>query len=459
VSIIVPRFQVPNPLDLMFFAFDRAARRLGLPGAFIHFNLELGGQLDVEGLKRTLAAVHRVYPATGSRLEWSPVLGRPRWRLDVCPPDLDRVVQVHRLRPATEEELQRRIDGLLGTPVDLVNLPPLQFHVFRGLSGGDLLAVRWPHALMDARGGCVVMEEIERLYQTAPDPSALTSAGDELHDDFARLTAGNRAGQGLALLRKWVAPDPSREWRNAQLPVAPELGELGPLRSAVRRLSAGEVRRVHEVSRRLCPSVRFGAFLRACAIRALHHLMPRPQRPRTRYSVPYVIEGRERPCRRPVCRNMFNLERVGVPADLAPDRAGVARLLHDRTAEMLAGGPTAGYLATVVRLSRLPTAVVAGLVRRSLTTEPPSWQRGELAEPPSLPMGFLRAFTRDMPTFCGARLLRTYAFRPPLPRVGLAAQVAAEQGQLTICGFYFEARAAMMHRFLDEFTAALLETD
>ena len=450
----------------MFFAFDRAAERLDLPGAFIHTHMELGGRLDVAGLRRALAALHRVYPVTNSRLERSAVLGRPRWHLDVRPPDLDRVVRVHQLDPANDESLRREIEKLLSARIDPVHLPPLQFHVFTGLDRGDVLVVRWPHALMDGRGGFVIIEEIERLYREKPEPATLASAGDEGRDDFARLVSGKPAVSRLRgrPLRSWVTETRTSSHRepgerDAQLPLAPPLGELGPLRFAVRHLPADEVRQARDVAAHLCPSVRFGAFLRAAAVRALHRLMPQPPRPRTSYSVPYLIEGRDRPYRVPVCRNLFSLERVRVPAALAADRRAVATLLHERTADMLARGPMTRYLASVLRLSRLPTSVLAALVRHSLIAGLPPWQRGDLAEPPSLPMGFIRAFTRAMPTFCGAELRRTYVFRLPLPRVGMGIQVTADHGQLTIGGLCFEAQAAMMRQFLDDFVAALLDAD
>lgn len=457
MSSVIPEFQIPNPLDLLFFAFDRAGDRLSLPGAFIHMHLELAGQVDVPGLRRAVACLHRLYPVTHSRLEWTTMMGHPRWRLHVPAADLQSVVQVHELSPAAPAELSRRIDALLNRRIDARRLPPLRFHVMRGLAEGDLLVIRWPHALMDARGGFIIMETIDRLYRENADPSAITSAGDERLNGLERLRqleAGPRPSRDRSRACK-----PRDAGRDAQLPVCPEFRELGPLKADIRRLDVDECRMAQEVSRRLCPSARFGAFLRACAIRSLDRIMPTFPRGNLRYSVPYVLEAREPPYRSPVCRNLFSLDRLSVPARIASDRAAVAMQLHEGTASMLEAGLQTRHLATAMQIARLPTAVLGVGVRRSLILPPSPWQRGEVSEPPSMPMGFMQAFGQEAQVFCGAQIRYVHAFRPPLPRAGIGIQVIGQQGRLAVCGLCFEARERMMRTFLDDFVAGLVSTE
>jgi hypothetical protein len=86
----LPRYQEPNPIDLYFFAADQAIRRIGLPGTNIHLCLELNGRVDVDGLRRSVDLLRRIYPAVGSRLEQSSITGRPRRRLDAAPHDPGR---------------------------------------------------------------------------------------------------------------------------------------------------------------------------------------------------------------------------------------------------------------------------------------------------------------------------------------------------------------------------------
>lgn len=453
--MIAPEFHLPNALDLLFFAFDRAGARLSLPGAFIHMNLDLAGQVDVAGLKKALACVHRLYPAAAGRLESSAVTGRPRWRLNGPPPDLDRVVRVRHLTPQTEDSLWREIDGILGNSIDLVSLPPLQFHVLRGLPSGDYVVVRWPHAFMDARGGFVIMDAIDRLYREAAEPTTVASAGDEsLNGMGPLLRPDNRTGKNVA--------SPSRRQTRTvelQLPTCPAFRELGPLRSRVRTLNEDQCRLAQDIAARQCAPARFGAYLRACAIQALNRLIPPPKPSGFSYSIPYIIEGRDPPYQSPVCHNIFSLDRLRVPAEIAADRPAVSRFLHEGTAGLVAGGPLTAHLKRTLDICRLPQAVLGAMVRHSLISPPPPWQEGEFAVPPSLPMGFMQAFGHKKRSFCGADIRHVHAFRPPLPRAGIGLQVMAEQGRLAVCGLCYETRWDMMNRLMDEFVENLIRPE
>ena len=444
MTIRVPQYQTPNPLDLLFFAYDDAARRLGLPDGFIQINLELASRLDVPAVKQAVAALHRVYPATASRVVRSAVRGLPRWQLDVEPPDLDRVVRVCPLYPSTEEELRRQVDRLMRTRLDAANRPPLQFHLFTGLARGDELVIRWPHALMDARGGFLIAEEIDRLYGQQPDLDALTSLGDEHRDDFTRLTRTCRRPTRVA---EPYTPE-------VALPHPGDLSQLGPVQLLIRRLSADQLSQTRDACQQLCPSVRFGAFLRAVAIRALQQLVP-PRR-RSYYSVGCLIEGREPPYRTPVCRNLFSAGRIRLPAELASNPVAAASMIHDQTTHLADRGLNTATVSAAARLARLPPSILAALVRRSFIHGPWGQQRGDMSSPPSIPLGFLRAFSREMPTFCGTELSRAYFFRPPQPMDGLPILITVDRGQLTICGPCFESRTRLMGEFLDLLVQRLL---
>lgn len=447
-------FHTPNPLDLLFFAFDRAGARLSLPGAFIHTHLEMAGQVDVEGMKRALAGIHRLYPATQARLECSAMNGRPRWRLNCPPPDLNRLVCVHLIKPATEAEIYNQVDALINRRIDLVTLPPLQFHVFRGLPAGDWVVIRWPHAFMDLRGGLIILDMMDRLYREEADPLSLVSAGDELLDGLgSRLRNKDREVAFAAA----APPSQSGPARDLQLPPCPDFRILGPLRTAVRRLDNDRCDLAADISAKTCSPARFGAYVRACAIQALHRVMPKSSDRQGTYSIPYILEGREPPYRSPVCHNVFSLDRLHVPVTMASDRAAVARFLHEGTARMTQRSLVTGHLKRALDITRLPPAILGAIVRHSLIKPPSAWGKGDFGAPPSLPMGFSQAFGRDKRSFCGAELRYVHAFRPPLPRAGIGLQVVAEQGRLAICGLCYEVRWAMMNRILDDFVEVLLK--
>jgi hypothetical protein len=454
--MVLAEFHLPNPLDTLFFAFDKAGARLSLPGAFLHTHLEMAGQVDVQGLKRALAGVHRLYPATQGRLEWSALKGRPRWRLDVAPPDLDRLVRVHQLTPPTEAELQREVDSLINRRIGLISLPPLQFHVLRGLPAGDWVVIRWPHAFMDARGGFVIMDTMDRLYRDGTDPASLRTEGDERLDGLGGLLQDQGSQRPAAAESQ---TNGAAQGFDLQLPTCPDFRDLGPLRTAVRRLDNDQCRLAQDIAARTCAPARFGAYLRACAVQALDRVMPRPRARGHTYSLPYILEGRRPPYRSPVCHNVFGLDRMYVPAEIAPDRAAVARFLHEGTTRMIQKSLVTHHLKRTLDVTRLPLAILGAFVRHTLISPPARWQKSDFAVPPSLPMGFMQAFGHEKRGFCGAEIRYAHAFRPPLPRAGLGLQVMAEQGRLAICGLAYEVRWEMLNRIMDDFAETLARAD
>ena len=449
-------FHIPSALDRLFFVFDRAAARLSLPGTFIHMQLELAGGIDVDRLRRALACLHKVYPATAAKLEWSDFIGRPRWRLHSRKVDLDRVVLIHQLSPPTEAELTRQVDNLLARRIDPITLPPLQFHVMRGLPAGDLVVVRWPHALMDARGGFVILKTIDHFYHDTPDPDGLVSEGDELLDVLSQLLRNTAQPQCPATRPE---NEPPAAGEDLQLPICPDFHELGPLRSIVHRLDKDECRQIQDIARRTCAPAQFGAFLRACGVRTLHRMLARRNSRGAGYSVPFVVEARWPPYLSPVCRNLFTAERLFVPAKMAIDRPAVARLLHEGTTRLAAAGPNTRKLKRSLAVTSLPTALLAHLVRHSLIYPPQPWQQDAVSNPPSLPMAFMQVFGDKKRSFCGAEVRYVHSFRPPLPRQGIGIQVMGGQGRLAVCGLSYEVRWNMMNRFLDHFIEELLSPD
>ncbi|MFQ5807699.1 MAG: hypothetical protein ACE5I3_14735, partial [Phycisphaerae bacterium] len=368
-SEFLARYQYPNPLDLMFFAADAAARRMGLPGIYIHAVFDLRGRLDVGAFERALAALYRLYPTVGARRELSALTGRPRWRLDATPVDPARVVQVHAVVPATQERLRRQIEDLVATQVDSLSPQPVRFHVFRGLAGGDVLVMRWPHALMDARGGTLVLEEIDRLYREAPDPKTLRSAGDERRNDYEQLLARTPRVRRAKMILDWMTTSRAREAEAVQLGQSPASARVGRPRYILRHLTPEQTRQIRDNALRVCGFGRFGDFLRACAIRALHAIRPEPVAPEALYTTLNLINNRKRRQRGPVCWNLTSALPIAVPAGLADDRRLVAELIREQMVGHLASETALRGLASLSMLMRVPTAVAAAAIHAAWTSE------------------------------------------------------------------------------------------
>jgi hypothetical protein len=177
-----------------------------------------------------------------------------------------------------------------------------------------------------------------------------------------------------------------------------------------------------------------------------------------------LIDARRRRARRkhaPVCRNFFSALPIYVPAQIASDRCATAKLISARTREMLSAGLVARRFAVLERLSRVPVSVMARIMRAALAAGPRSLLGRGLAYAPSLPMGFMGAFSRPLPSFCGAPWRNTYGVGVILPHegFGLNLTTANDPNRLNITATYFEPRisGAVISTFLDRFVEALLD--
>ncbi len=455
------RYQEPNPLDLYFFAADQAMRRVGLPGTNIHLCLELNGHLDVDGLKRAVQALWRVYPATGARLERSSITGRPRWRLGAPPADASCVVRVCEFAATRELDIHGRIEGLLNEPIDLRGLPPVRFVVFRGHSEGDRLVARWPHPLMDGRGGVTLLEELDRLYRGSTDFRSCVTAGDESRRDFAELV---REAPLVLKPREVLSSTANlrpQGWRTARLSDGIPLDRLGAVRFMLRRLTPEQTRTAKQISLRVCGFARFGDFVRACAIRALDRVMPRPLPSDAGYCTLNLIDLRKRRQIAPVCRNLTNALPMYIPARIAQDRKAVADLARDQMATMLQSRTMLLRLATVHRFTFLPTSLLVNVLHHRLVATGLKGLPSGMGNAPSLPLGLIGSFSKGMPTFCGAELTNIYGLRPVPFQTGISVDVNEAQDRINVAAMYYEPAISTtrMAGFLDDFAAGLMSTD
>jgi len=453
------RFAELNPQDRVFFAYDRALRRLGMPGIHIQVHLDMIGPIDVEGLKRTLLAIYRLYPAVGSRLDCHAVTGTPRWRLDSPLPDLDRVVRVHPLNPPTEEEWIRRGEDLLHEPMDLVTLPPVQFHVFRGLPDGDRVIIRWPHAFMDIRGMILLAEDIDRIYRQKPDLASIQPAGDEDRRDFEGLIAAPTLLSQIKLLTQRRGGGRSILARDRWLPANHVRRPIGRIRHIKRFFSAEQTRQTQEASLRVCGFAQYGDFVRASALRALHRAMPSPPREGDTFSTLNVLDHRKRRQRAPVCHNLFSGLLLRVPANMVEDRKAVADLLRQQTEQIVSGDGIRRHLAMVKLISKLPPALLTEAMYQNMNPERESALPVAFGTPPSLQVGFSADAPSLLPTFCGANKAYTYGLGIPPPVSGFAIDLNLIHGQLHVTSTFLESRiqVATMQRLMDDFAAALLD--
>jgi hypothetical protein len=451
-------YQYPNPLDLLFFAEEQATRRAGLPGVHVHIHLELRGQVDVAGLRRALLALYRVYPTAGARRELEIRTGRPRWRLDSPAPDMRRVVQLHAVTPPTAAQLQHDVEALFAAPLDIDGLPPVQFHVFRGLPRGDVVVMRWPHALTDGRGAYSLLEELARLYDEAPDPAALTSAGDERRDDFGRMLADYPIWRRLQAVLELCRPAHPGCGPVLQLAPRPGVTSPGPMHFVLRHLTPEQTVQVGDRMRRVAGTSPSGDYLRGCALHALHELMPKPQPSHGLYTVMLLLDNRRRqgPA---MCWNLTSALPLIVPAEAAGDPVEATRVIHRQTIAHVRARTGLQYYAALSLLMYPPTAYVAAVLRATMLSGRRHTSGLMLAGTPSLRLDFIGPFSRPLPRFCGAELHNHYGYSTLLPEPGFALHVNLTHDRLNIIGVCFESRVPVptLTALMDRFVATLLD--
>jgi len=428
----------PNPLDLAFFAIDDARRRIGLGGADIHLHLELGGRADLDGLRRALACAQRRYPVLAGRLHWPSALGRPHWRLEPPREDDARVEEVDCAAgdDAWHAEIERRLAGR----VDWTRTPPFQLCVFRGPDRRDRVSVRWPHALMDARGGVQILEDVARFFEDRTQPCDVESAGDELRADFGTLARAQSWVGRLRLARRGAARTRPAGWTDIRAASgALEAGERVAVH--VLRLSPEQDRDVRGACMRTCGFGRFADYLRACAIVALDAVLDHPRPEHGGYSTLHLVDNRRRRDPGPVCHNVFSSFPIFVPAEIAGDVRQIADGILAQSRAVVEQDAMTARLAGLELLTAIPTRVLARQMAAAHRTGRTLLPIG-LSNAPSLPLGFMGPFSRPLPAFCGAPLENIFGIRPAPPRSGLALNVNRAQERMNITVAYHPPRVS-----------------
>ncbi len=306
-----------------------------------------------------------------------------------------------------------------------------------------------------------MLEELQRLYEEKPDIQSLRSVGDELRDDVGELIADLSALERMRALWGGAQGALPADWEDARLGSGPIETNADGLHYLLRRLTAEQAQRIRDASMRVCGFARLGDFVRACAIRALHRTISKPLPPHVGYSTMQLVDNRKRRQRAPVCHNFFSALPVYVPAAIADDRRAVADVISASTARALSSGLIARRYAALERMSRVPTSIMAGLMARALRADPRSLLGRGLGHTPSLPMGFTGAFSRPLPTFCGAEWQDVHGVGVILPHEGFGLNLTTpnDPNRMNVTATYFEPRVTreLMGSFLDRLIEALID--
>ncbi len=446
------RYLHPNPLDALFLAIDRAWQRCGLWGADIHFYIELRGEVVLERLCRAMAGLYRLYPATGGRLVRRWWWRQPAWRLDCPPADAQQAVQLVELSGPEQTDLLATLDTLVNQRIDLATGPPMRAWVLRGMPAGDVVVLRWPHALADARGGEHLVRELVRLGRSGVDPQSLASVGDEDYPGFGTLDDRIGYWRCVRLLRQSPEAWPAASGDAVRLGSAERRRGDERLRVFVRRFEPEQWSAIKAAATGVCGFARVADFVRACAIKALDTLADELGLEGQSYSTFHLVENRKRRDHRPVCHNVFTTVPVRIARELAADRRRVADELQAATARLLEPGAMQRRLAGLKLLSLMGTERLAREIQRGLERGRARLPIG-LVRSPSMPLGFMNLLPRGLGDFCGAEFVNLYGLRAAGPLSGLGITMCTVGQRMNICGLHVEPHVprSVMERLLDLF--------
>lgn len=444
------RHHWPNPLDLLFFAIDENWRSRGLPGVDIHLVLELRGQIDVAALQQAHAALRRRYPACAATLA-QPRGRPPHWRLDR--PAIESGVEIlhssAETAPLAASGLEQILAQRLGRRCDYKRVAPFQITLLRGGDGDKLLA-RWPHALMDARGGVTLLEELARLAREQRTAELVTTSGDERRRDFGALDDQFNVARNLSLMR---AHAPSARGGGEQvIRLCDQAGDgpLGQQRVLVRRFAPPEFASVRAAALAICGYARFADYVRICALMALAEIAGAGAPPGSIVTAFNLIDNRRRRDPGPVCHNVFSTMPLRIQLDVARDKRRCAAEMERQTHAMRAGDEMTRRLTGLKLLTLLPTGLLAWLMGQPWAPIGP--QRA-----PSLPLGFMGPPGDGLEDFCGARVVNIFGTRPAAPEAGFSMNVNVAYDRLNICAAHWTGRIAPQRfdAFVDRFVALL----
>lgn len=464
------RYHEPNSLDYVLFAGDAALRAGGLPGSNCLGLFCLEGRVDVVGLRRAIAALYDVHPVANARLVQSGPGRRPRWRLGASQPDWTRALVVHEIPPTGTGAVHAAAEELLNQPLDPTREPPVQWHVLRAPDGNDVVAIRWPHPLMDAKGGELFHVELNRLYH---EPGHAVVEADGADDPITAWINRCPRRQQRRLLRETVRNRPPSDPPPATLAQPSSDQPPGRYRYSVRTLDADAHGRVRQNAAACCGLGGLSAYQAASALRAMQRTLRCDATANLRFSTRWLMSLR--PPRNP--RGMFFNAFSFVPLEVGPeevaDRNAVACRFADRIRPALRAQIRLGQRPSRRRErdqaatnedvdpSGLPFLLVTRAARRL-----PFWllrshrlRAAFGATPPALPMSQIGPFVKPLETFCNCRVRNYLGMFTVPPTRGYTLQINEFNGQLNLLLAYLDGRVdeRTADAYLDLLVADLLE--
>jgi hypothetical protein len=270
-----------NPADYFTYVLDQEIRRIGMPGSYCGFALELANQPDLVYLQERLDLLVELFPKASARIErqgkrylWVPIGQR---------------IVLERHQCGQGEDAQHILLEIFNRH----NSMPLTLHWIALETGGTLL-LNWNHPLMDARGAKIVLDFL------------VSDRPESFKDSSSLITAKLAQWSFWKKFRLFLKAKRHNSIANSLDSCLPTESEQGPqtLRLKVRRFNEEESRQIARLAQQHTGVAGRTLYYIGCFMRAMEQVGPPVAK--EGYCIPYA----------------FNLRRQNAPTPLLGNHVG-----------------------------------------------------------------------------------------------------------------------------------------
>jgi hypothetical protein len=201
-TIIIPQgptaMQSLGIQDRVMVSLHRSLRKRGYAGLLLQTHVHLCGRLHEKTLQTALHRLACCQPVVGARLVPASWFRPPHWEWQEpanCP------LTVIDLKTDGDDSVVSYAERLFATPLELSGSSPVAFHLLRRPGGGDVVLLQWAHALMDGKGGELLLQEVNRLHADPSTSGTVPPPGDLLRRHLASQPWRHRLRAYLTIIR------------------------------------------------------------------------------------------------------------------------------------------------------------------------------------------------------------------------------------------------------------------
>ena len=286
--------------DYFMHGQDLRLRRNGLPGNICHAILQLEPGIDVEKLRKRLAASPIVDWLARVRITRTVPLVAPQWRAAPQPPVIFRE---HQDGNTNKDDRTFLPQASAAHELHAGRGPALALDLIRHPDNSSRLVLSWNHTLMDARGADLVL----RHLFANPQPNGLPTVDHLVNPNQKRHNLANwwenvKTAKGSV---KWL----HESGREPLFSLMPEIPSGKPCRNCWRAMSFtdDETRRIGARCEQLNASFRRSNFYLAASLRAVHTVAVSRGNQTGAYLIPVPHDMRRRGGSGPIFSNHLSI--------------------------------------------------------------------------------------------------------------------------------------------------------